>query len=206
MERSSDKTVRSGDKARVIIPDRFVRCGYELTPAIAAEKLKSEHAEEIAVFLDSIGISRSAWTDQVFGDNPKTVIRDHRAMDRFLSGLGFLYTRAMEFGGSERKIFTQYDFALEDRTVWVMETRQVMTGIYYGPSGGWYHSPDYGMDYDFEPGGLDDRESHKICRVTFADRNDMPVWTELEHQQFEGLWIQASKLEKMEHAAPTEVS
>lgn len=196
-------SVRSGDRAKVLVPERFVRCGYELTPSIAAEKLRKTHAQEIAVFLESLGINSKSWTESAPGG--KIHLRDHRAMDRFLNGLGFLYTRANGFGGSERKIFTKHESDLEDAIVWVLETRQVMTGVYYPPSGGWSFNPDYGDDYDYEPGGLDDRVSNKICRIRIEGKYQFDkllrtarLYTDVENQQFKGLWIEASKLEKQE--------
>lgn len=202
MRKGKSKTlgIRPGVKARVMVPERFIRCGYDLNPQIAGEMLLKDHEEAIITFLDAIGIT---WlTESVFDADGKLrrVLRaENRNVGKLLADLGYFYAGAKGFGGKERKIFSVPEPALEDKIVLVEETRQVMIGTYYAPSGG----RDYDGDYWYEPGGLDGQESIKIARVRFHP--DENTWSNIQmtvdklpHQQWAGLWIDARDLEKIE--------
>jgi uncharacterized Zn finger protein len=49
-----------GVKVRIVTPERFVRCGYNLTPKIAARILKEQHEQDIIDFLEKLGIPNMA--------------------------------------------------------------------------------------------------------------------------------------------------
>lgn len=164
-------------------------------PPIAARHLAQEHEDAILEMFEKIGIDPrpyatpqgTMWAsgDVKVKDGLESERRDVRV---FMNGLGFLYTRAKAFGSSERRIHTKIDEDLRDREVYVMETRQVMTGTYYGPSG----------SYDwYEPGRLTDRVSNKICKVSIISRGELTWDNEVPDQQFKGRWIEAKHLEKV---------
>lgn len=175
---------QKGVTVRVIIPERFVRCGYNLTPKIAAEQLKAKHEQDIIEFLDKLGIG--GLTEFNRRDLEHRKLRDHRLTDRLMGDLGYFYAGAMGMGGTERKIHTipAPEYAGLEATIY--DSRSVMTGEYYGPSGGY---SSYDGEYDYEPGGLAGQQHHRIHELvaykTMTAKN----------QQFEGLWFEQRCLE-----------
>jgi len=188
--------LRVGDKARVIIPNRFIRCGYELTPMIVAEKLATENSEDIVEFLNKLGIAGENYRKTgPFGFKATTdkINIDARGMRMFMKALGYIKVRADGFGGKDRKIFSVPDPILEDVGIEVLSTRQVMTGEYYAPTG----------SYDwYEPGGLKKQQSNRILNIRICKHNKTyrgQIISDIDdpHQQWKGLWIEANNCEKI---------
>lgn len=181
---------QKGVKVRVVIPERFVRCGYNLTPMIAADKLKAEHEQDIIEFLEKLGLDHLV--DQYgkkslnFDTNPIKRLRDHRLTDRLMGDLGYFYAGAMGMGGRTRKIHTVEapEYAGYEATIY--SSRSVMTGEYYGPSGGY---DGYSGEYDYEPGGLAGQQHHRVHEIIGYNTKS------LKSGQFDGLWFEQRCLE-----------
>jgi hypothetical protein len=181
-----------GTRVRIVTPERFVRCGYPMTPAIAAKELMANHEQDIIEFLEKLGIAQGL-TEVILNpstDGPKKVLRaEHRAVKRLAGDLGYFYTGAKGFGGRERKIFTTPSPEDEGLIGFISESRSVMTGHYYGPSGGY---DSYSGEYDYDPGGLDGMKSNRIHRLSlYRDTFD----TDPEYAQFPGNWYEQRCLE-----------
>jgi hypothetical protein len=202
MSKRNPNLLRVGDKAKVLIPNRFIRCGYNITPLIAAEQLIDEHSKEIVEFLDIIGINGDRYrkTGQwEFKSTTNNIDIDARGMRTFMKALGYLKVNKDGFGGTTRKVHSEPVSILEGAIIKVIETRHVMTGEYFAPSGSY---SSYEGDYDYEPGGLTNQKSNRILKVRVSKRNlaDQHMWSEPnehEHQQWDGLWIEANNCERI---------
>lgn len=206
MGKRNPNLIRVGDTVRVINPRKFIRCGYDLTPEIAGHKLAMEHAKEIAEFLKSIGCDSRRYFDstrkwvsetKTFSDERNYIIHeDHRAMRKFLHGLGYLYGHAKGLGDGKRKIFYEpFEIADDPDGQWVWEVvdmKTVVTGDYFGPSGGY---DGYSGEYDYEPGGLHDQKSHRIARLGLIP--SAYTLGQLRAVDDQGLWMNTVDLEKI---------
>jgi len=94
-----------------------------------------------------------------------------------MTALGYLKVGSENFGGKERRIFTEIDNELEDIEFKVIDTRQVVTGTYYSPSG----SGDW-----YECGGLDNQKSNRILELSHPT-----------NLQSEELWVVADNCERI---------
>jgi hypothetical protein len=142
---------KDGDIVRLIEPKRFVRCGYPLhLPDVAKDIADNRTASVLAAM-------------QAFGIDPP--IKSGRVIDRLASAFAYAEIRAKGFGGRTRTIYEEdFDASLPlidrpamERQFMVVNRFHVMTGEYYGPSGG-------GDDY--EPGGLDKMKYNTILVLT----------------------------------------
>ena len=149
MGKKNPKLLRIGDTAIVKNPQRVYRCGYNLTPKIAVEKLLEEHNDDIVNFLETIGIGSSLVTEMNFRKTPsgKAIKQDDYTVSKFLNSLGYLYTNKKGFGGNERKLFKSDLTSInEGDTVTITDVTSTYTGVYYGPSGGITNTGDSGYE------------------------------------------------------------
>lgn len=190
--------VQIGTLCKVIEPMRFIRCGYELTVKNSITHLTEEKETEIIDFLVNMGYPESLVTTFGYDKDKsgkkipntyrKRLFTEHRAVGKFMQGLGFLHVRANSFGGKSRKVFSEYEEALSGNAiVRVVDIKHVMTGEYYPPSG----------DYDwYEPGGLYDQTQHRIAKVYVSKREGgLMIVNDHPEQDGYGLWIEARHLE-----------
>jgi len=191
-------SIRKGDRVKVITPHRFIRCGYALTPDMLIDELVNNHSEEILTLVKSLGIETTQFRKtNILPFNDK-IDPDRNGMSKLLHALAYLMVASRGFGGKDRMIFSEYFEHLDQAVCKVTATRQVMTGKYYGPSGGYTTGYD-GGDYWDQPGGLEDRKSNKILRVDITN-NDFIISHPDPYnndQSWEGLWIQAEYCEKL---------
>lgn len=122
-----------------------------------------------------------------------------KGISRLLSALGYLMVNARGFGGGDRTIFTEPFDHLNEATLQVASTRQVMTGKHYGPSGGYTTGYD-GGDYWYEPVGLENMKSNKILRVDIDDSDWLITVPDPYNgdTSWNGIWIPAEYCEKIE--------
>jgi hypothetical protein len=123
-------------------------------------------------------------------DVPIKILRDHRVTDRLLGDLGYFYTGAKGMGGKERRIHTVPVPEYTGLEGFINESRSVVTGDHYGPSGGY---DSYSGEYDYECGGLHDQQSHRIHRLSVY-RPDLHS-DDLQDAQFTGLWFEQRCME-----------
>ena len=97
------KIIRVGDTVKIINPQFFVRCGYQLSFEEACEEVKEEYGNRIEKFLQSFNfIATPRWKDIVSRENKYSQV-----FDKVVAILAYSYTKAKKFGGNERKIFTK---------------------------------------------------------------------------------------------------
>lgn len=187
MNKSKTDLMRVGDIVRITEPERFVRCGYELTPRIMVDRLMEDSQDIIIDFLEKIlkHPNRVISNHKSFYAN-SSINRDVGGVSQLLSAIAFIKVRDEGFGGKDRKIFTQRQNILENLVVKVIDTKACMTGEYYQPSSG----VDMSGEYYYESGGLKNRVSHRLLRVCPAYSPYLYIEDSVDHEQFEGTWIE----------------
>lgn len=173
---------RPGDLFLVKEPVLVKRVGYALGHADAAKHVENTLSTEIAALFSKLGA-------EIDGENTpadmKRVDLIHFAsakadvsywdMKRVVSGLASHWLKLKGFGGNVRSLHTFRDDSLKpDMECQVLSRKTVKTGTRYpatsSSSGGW----DYPAEYDYEPGGLEDcqthvlLEFHPVCALDFA--------------------------------------
>lgn len=143
---------RVGDRIRIVNPQFVERVGYPTVWTSYFETYKTHPKLIEAMAL--LGL-----------DNP-----GGRAMREFAEGAARAANRLAGFGGRERTIhyfkYDGMDYAGEITAV--LAKRVVRTGVYYPPSGGKIWT-DYGYEYDYQDGGLDDAKSHVLLCTRYGE-------------------------------------
>lgn len=148
-------TVRIGDFVDIVDPRLFVRCGYPMYLPDVQKQLADDRNLQYEI------TKLIALVARVPTANAHTLGADtwQRARTRILFELAEVKAKQEGFGGDTRSIYlTEPDLALQGQRVRVVGRRLVKTGKRFGPSGGC----DYFGEYDYEPGGLDDAQTHTI--------------------------------------------
>lgn len=204
MTKRNPDLIRVGDTVEIINRERFVRCGYNLNPEIAQYELVEKYSSEILEFLEKLDMpinpKINTNLEYLYKEALLPGANRKRAMNKFMFGLGFLYANRNNMGGSERKIFT-VPFTPDEigpGPYSVLDTRQVVTGDYYKPCGGY---DSHNGEYYYETGGLHDQQNHRIVQISTnpSHRNFLSVSldTSPDHSDRPGFWIEAKNLRKV---------
>ena len=183
--------IEVGDSVRVVVPRFVARVGYPKQVEDYLPQVDGE-AAKLNVFLQALRPddhkwrarthSRGVWHEQ----HPAWV--SERVFDRIRKDVAYSLAQADGFGGRERSIHWTERPELAGATVRVCEVRVVNTGMYYPASTAYYGSGSH--EYDYEPGGLDDRRTHRLLRLALPQivpakkpANDYAFgdWTVAEH-------------------------
>lgn len=177
MSKTKKTVYRVGDTVVVKNPEVFVRCGYPLTKADALKQIDHKQLDE-ALF--ALGI---------YHENPAfEEIKDRVAY-------GWLHNR--QFGGRERRIFTETKSELVGRKFKVSHKKVVKTGTYKPSWGGQsYHTGEY----DYEPAYLENEKAHVILFLYPADSWDFTNYIEVEETNVEHYKEENFTVEKHEEA------
>jgi hypothetical protein len=151
---------KRGDLVRVVNPLAFVRCGYPLDPGEVNDKMRREQMRRVRDFLnlDGVPLDPSGYLDDSW--------MDARAVNLAARALASQYLAKHGFGGRERTIHTAEMPEMKGRVFKVTDWQFSKTGTYYPPStydGGWDGPAEY------EPGGLDNTETHRILHLLSTD-------------------------------------
>lgn len=131
------------DVVKIINPAVVVRVGYPLTKQDALDAVEKEYAEAAQAFMVTIG---AAERDDSYFNSPNY---DPRFYGDLLNILASRWLRLKNYGGKERKIYTEVDDRILHTTWRVLSKRVVKTGTYNhgGYSGGYDGEPDYDPPY-----------------------------------------------------------
>ena len=162
MAKKDPNIIREGDWVKVINPEIFIRCGYPMDYKEEAKKAYDEHGIAIRGFLwHQCGILPPIYENRDF----------EHTVERIAERIGYLKCKTANFGGAERKIFTERREEYLGLEGWVNGVRFVRTGTYYAPSGGY----SYDGEYDYDPGGLYKPKTHKILTMFFNGQEDFEI-------------------------------
>jgi hypothetical protein len=146
-----------GDKVRIVEPLQVVRVGYPLTKEDALGAVEKEYSLRIYDFIASLTEQPSEF---VITD------ADSRLYNDLLEALASHWIRSKEFGGKERKIYTEVNEQLRNMSGWTVTSRRhVKTGTYCrgGYSGGYDSEPDYDPPY------LSGEQTHTLLTIEPPD-------------------------------------
>jgi hypothetical protein len=156
--------IRVGDTVKVIHPEFFIRCGYNLHLPDVTEEIIENRSEEIEAFIDSFfGIDRLSEEYKFIKQN-----KTSDTGEKIAKALAYKKISMERFGGRERKLFTEM---IEDHKGKLFKVHGVKihkTGTYFAPSGGYSCYDGY---YDYDCGGLSNEKTHKILEI-FPTRNN----------------------------------
>jgi hypothetical protein len=195
MGSKKDNIIRVGDSVRVINPEMFVRCGYNLCLEDVYDKIVAERSKEIEDFVDKFfnKVTNINVTDiNEKEENPEGIHKIFavdcgtelsRTGQEIAKALAYSEIKIKGFGGKERKLFTKREEKFTNEIFYVHSIKIHKTGIYYPPGGGYYCG-----EYDYECGGLKNPKTHKILSV--SPRNTRLL-------SFEDIRIEAIHVEKI---------
>lgn len=156
---------------KITTPEIVVRVGYPLTKAQALEVAEKEYSDKIHAFMREVGAEE---VNASFGEHSEYGPRLYHAL---VDAMAAYWLKKQNYGGKERKIYTERDERVM-RTTWrVLSKRVVKTGTYnHGGycGGGWDGEPD------FQPPFLDHEKSHVLLTLEPTSFCDVPDRVEIE--------------------------
>lgn len=153
---------------KIINPNVVVRVGYPLTKTQALEVVEKEYNDKIHAFMRNIG----AEIDDIGYDFDPSLYHD------LTKALASHWLKKRNYGGKERKLYTERDERLLRRNPWrVLSKRVVKTGTYN--SGGMVQSDWYG-ESDYTPPHLSNEQSYVLLTLETIDPEFEPIIIEIE--------------------------
>ena len=160
--RRGEDVIRKDDHVRVVIPKFVARVGYPKSVDDYVLEVRQKHGTAIdALFREVLG---STHMDRLNLDESRPS-RWRISVERELA---HALARKCGFGGCERTIHWLELPELEGAELRVWWLRNAFTGSYYPPSGGGWVGEDWD---DYEPGGLDKKECHRLAEVSIVRAN-----------------------------------
>ena len=158
--------IRIGDKVIITTPEIVIRIGYPMSIYDAIKEVEKLYCNDIMELLHKTIYKRTTLSLDYHNSKP---------YNKIISALAYEYLKSKQFGGKERKIFSEYRQDLFGTTTTVRKIFIRKTGIYFPPNGGY----DYWTnEYDYEPGGLDKEKTHKILELGFCQ--NWPNYIQIE--------------------------
>ena len=153
-----------GDWVRIDNPEMFVRCGYPLSIAVVREQVQKEYGQEIEDFIDRVAFGKHANDNLLVPYHTvfKQGDRLSRSTRQIIDALAYERIKVQEFGGKERKIYTEYAEAMKGKIFKIIGAKTCMTGHYVAPSGGY---DGWTGECDYYPGYLDGQKCHRILHL-----------------------------------------
>lgn len=156
---------------KIINPEVVIRVGYPLTKIQALDAAETEYSEKIHAFMRDVGAETD---DDAFGGANSDPALYHDLVDALASH----WLKRRNYGGKERKIYTEANDHLRHYGPWrVLSKRVVKTGTYNNGGMGqsdWYGEPDY------TPPHLSNEQSHVLLTLESLDPETEPVIVEIE--------------------------
>jgi len=168
---TTNKTVyHVDDLVEIVNPAVVVRVGYPLTKQDALDAVEKEYAEAVQAFMITVGAAER--NDPHF-NSPDY---DPRFYGDLLNILAGRWLRLKNYGGKERKIYTEVDESIQCTPWRVLSKRVVKTGLYNrgGYSGGYDGEPDYDPPY------LENERTHVLLALEPTTLYEGPWRIEIE--------------------------
>jgi len=144
--------MKKGDRVKIINPELFVRCGYDLTINTLFDEIETEHSKEISKHVNEM-------CNLVGLDNLKLnayLDLNELISNKIINSLAYSLLPSRMAEGSERKIFTEYGWQYKDKLGIIVKKKYVKTGIYHR---------GFSYDGDYEPAYLDPVQTNCILEV-----------------------------------------
>lgn len=151
--------IRENDVVRIVRPEFVTRVGY---PKSVDDYLTQDVMKEAQDFLAKYDPNMHKARPRMFGSQSIGIMDLTKSARRIAREIAYTLARADGFGGRERKLYTVVIPEAKDVEVYVHGVRSVQTGQYYPP----VKSSDWETGYvEWDPGGLDGRQTHRLLRV-----------------------------------------
>lgn len=172
MKKLDPNIIRVGDKVKILNPELFVRCGYELTPN--NEDLQSEvmdkYKDKIDEFIKSLFGPIQKVNASILFEEEYSYWDDqdvNTLESKIINALCYYEVKRKGFGGKERKIYATHVNKMKDIIGKVVKIKFHKTGTYIPGS---YSYSAYDLS-DYDPAYLENEKTHKILIVQIPDSN-----------------------------------
>jgi len=160
-KKKDPKIIRVGDYVKIIKPDVFIRCGYPMDFKEQTKVVLKDHHKDIQKFLKDIFNIQDEFS--LFEED----IRLYSfCEEKIAKAIAYVQCKNAGFGGKQRKIYIEYVERFLDVEGFVSNIHFVKTGTYYAPGG---------TEWDYDPGGLINEETHKILTIQTNDFNNFEI-------------------------------
>jgi len=154
--------IRIDDEVKVVIPEVFVRCGYPLCLNDMIKKVQEEEGEKILKFLSTVGIDGKIELD-LFNKSYQIMVEEggmrlpayDDSFHKIVKAIAYKRIEQLDYGGKERKIYTERNEEIKDLTFTVVGISYKQTGIYTTGS-------TSSIDGEVSPPYLANMKVHKI--------------------------------------------
>jgi hypothetical protein len=196
---------RPGDLFLVKEPVLVSRCGYPISRADAEKHVTATMEAEIKGLFARLGAEIDAEKTAVDMKNAGVVWFDRAArevshwdMKRVVGGLASHWLKLKGFGGNVRSLHTFRDDSLKpDMECQVISRKTVKTGTRYPATSSSSGGYDYPAEYDYEPGGLDDCQTHVLLEFRPVCGLDWIIGPLTATEDWDTrLWIEAKNVTK----------
>lgn len=170
MKRRKTKYSMAGERVTIVKPAEFVRCGYPLSIKDVLARDRHEIEKECMRLFCALTDTPVPPSVEPETDNFLISLAAHPAIPQMSATVHGMLCSAIaayrlekkNFGGGERRIFERPG-PFKKGQVWTVTGRKmVKTGKRF-PSSSWYDS--YTGEHNYEPGGLENKQSHCVYRV-----------------------------------------
>ena len=151
------RIIRAGDTVRIDNPLFVLRVGYPKCIESETEEVLAKMGEQLDSVLQLADLSPDcvniylASRGEVYQQAKRKIARE----------IAYSRLRLHGFGGCNRTVHTRELPGFKGLECCVGHVRYAKTGVYYAPS----VSQDYEYGYDYEPGGLDNQQTHKLLTL-----------------------------------------
>lgn len=192
---SKRNIIRKNDRVTIVNPEVVVRWGYPLSKQIAKDTLITpEQKEAVYALLRAFGVVPPAPILSDPFDPLGIAPQDTIVYDKIMDVMAYEILKQKQFGGRERKVYSERKESLLNVTGYVVEKKVVQSGT-YNTGGGNY---SYDGDFDYTPAYLSVAKAHVLCRVYVDWREGICININGEG----GVWIENVNLQKVGEEQP----
>lgn len=195
-----DSIIREGDYVKIVLPYRFLRCGYALTlhdchNRMANDPKYKKMLQDLVNVI--IGYDENALLKRLKFDESRII--PARIRYKLEDVVAQMYMLDHNFGGPDRTLHTSFGRSLIGLRGKVVGIKFHKTGTY---TPGWGYSDYYGGDYEYQPAFLDNEKTHKLLQLEIVeeDENNFKAkdMYDLEfHWYGEHMWIEDINVKKL---------
>ena len=171
------KIIRVGDTIKILDPQLFIRCGYPLCLRDMESEVEEYFENIIEDLTYSVGrgnqfmqrndkglyLDQSKVKNSSFGSSRQS--RHSREYYKILRELASVRIKVKNFGGNDRKIYTEKYEMSKDKEALVAKVKFVKTGLRVSGSSNY---DSYSGHNDYDPPYLENEKTHKILELNLC--------------------------------------
>ncbi|MCP4489051.1 MAG: hypothetical protein GY820_17320 [Gammaproteobacteria bacterium] len=167
MKKLNPKIIRFDDMVIIRDPRFFIRCGYPMDIKGTAYGIDSVHRGDI----EHLVYQTTGFTPTL--SSARNIDRAQRSYYKILEELAYIKMHREGFGGIKRTIYRT------DAIDLCKGQRAIVEDIKYCKTGE-YEREYNDHEYEYEPAGLSDQETHKLLRIFFPGMTIGNEWIEAD--------------------------